>query len=79
MTFKLIRLKQKSKGWNIQFDETIKEFGVPQNAYEDCVYNKVSGSAVVFLVLYMWMTYYLLETTSQHCNLSKFGYLRISP
>ena len=39
--------------WNIHFDETIKEFGFSQNEDEPCVYKKVSGSAVVFLVLYV--------------------------
>ena len=46
-------LKQASRSWNIRFDETIKEFGFSQNVDEPCVYNKVSGSAVVFLVLYL--------------------------
>ena len=36
--------------------KTIKEFGFSQNANEACVYEKVSGSAIVFLD-YMWMTY----------------------
>ena len=35
-----------------------------------CVYKKDSGSAVVLQVLYMWMTYYLMETTSQYYNWS---------
>ena len=72
-------LKQASRSCNIQFEETIKEFGFSKNTYEACVYKKVSGSAVVFLVLYMWMTCFSLEMTSQHCNLSKFCYPRISP
>ena len=42
-----------SRSWNIRFVETIKEFGFSQNTYEACVYKKVSGSAVVFLVLYV--------------------------
>ena len=46
-------LKQASRCWNIQFDETIKEFGFSQNQDEACVYKKVSRSAVVFLVLYV--------------------------
>ena len=43
-------MKQASRSWNIRFDETIKEFGFSQNANEACVYKKISGSAVVFLV-----------------------------
>ena len=46
-------LKQASRSWNIQFDETIKEFGFSQNRDEACVCKKVSGIAVVFLVLYV--------------------------
>ena len=47
-------LKQASRSWNIRFDETIKEFGFSQNHDEACVYKKVSGSVVVFLVLYVY-------------------------
>ena len=46
-------LKQASKSWNIRFDETIKESGFSQNQDEACVYEKVSGSAIVFLMLYV--------------------------
>ena len=46
-------LKQTSRSRKIQFGETIKEFVLSQNANEACVYMKVSGSAVVFLVLYV--------------------------
>ena len=46
-------LKQASRSWNIQFDETIKEFGFSQNLDEPCVYKKTNGSVVVFLVLYV--------------------------
>ena len=46
-------LKQAARSWNIRFEETIKEFGFSQNSDEACVYNKVSGSVVTFLVLYV--------------------------
>ena len=46
-------LKQASRSWNIQFDQTIKEFCFSQNQDEACVYKKVSGSAIVFVVLYV--------------------------
>ena len=49
----IYRLKQASRSWNIRFDETIKEFGFSQNLDEPCVYKKTSGSAVLFLVLYV--------------------------
>ena len=46
-------LRQASRRWNIRFDETIKEFDFIKNIDEPCVYKKVSGSAVTFLVLYV--------------------------
>ncbi|WVZ90430.1 hypothetical protein U9M48_036732 [Paspalum notatum var. saurae] len=46
-------LKQASRSWNIHFDEVIKGFGFRQNEEEPCVYKKASGSAVVFLILYV--------------------------
>ena len=46
-------LKQASRSWNIRFDKTIKEFGFSQNLDEPCVYKKTSGSAIVFIVLYV--------------------------
>ena len=46
-------LKQASRSWNIRFDEVIKGLGFHQNEEEACVYKKESGSAVVFLILYV--------------------------
>ena len=46
-------LKQASRSWNIRFDEAIKKFGFIRNEEEPCVYKKLSGSAIVFLVLYV--------------------------
>ena len=46
-------LKQASRSWNLRFDEVVKEFGFMKNEDEPCVYKKVSGSAIVFLVLYV--------------------------
>ena len=46
-------LKQASRSWNLHFDEAVKEFGFIKNEDEPCVYKKVSGSAIVFLVLYV--------------------------
>ena len=46
-------LKQASRSWNLRFDEAVKEFGFIKNEDEPCVYKKVSGSVVVFLVLYV--------------------------
>ena len=46
-------LKQASCNWNICFDEAIKSFGFSQNMDEPCVYKKVSGSTITFLVIYV--------------------------
>jgi hypothetical protein len=37
----------------MRFDEVVKEFGFIKNVEEPYVYKKVSGSAVVFLVMYV--------------------------
>jgi hypothetical protein len=46
-------LKQASRSWNIRFDEVDKRFGFIKNEEEPCVYKRASGSALVFLVLYV--------------------------
>src|SRR6516162_5228628 len=46
-------LKQASRSWNQRFDETVKEFDFVQNEDDPCVYKKVSGSALTFLLLYV--------------------------
>ena len=39
--------------WNVCFDEVIKGYGFIQTFEEDCIYKKVSGSSVAFLILYV--------------------------
>jgi hypothetical protein len=46
-------LKQASLSWNMYFDEVVKGFGLVKNVEEPCIYKKVSGSAVIFLILYV--------------------------
>ena len=46
-------LVQASRSWNIRFDEMIKAFGFIQTYGEACIYKKVSGSYVAFLILYV--------------------------
>ena len=43
-------LKQAARRWNLCFDEKVKEFGFSRSEDESCVYVKVSGSIVSFLV-----------------------------
>ena len=46
-------LKQASKSWNMRFDEAIRSYDFIKNEEEPCVYKKVSGRAITFLVLYV--------------------------
>ncbi|KAL0355600.1 UNVERIFIED_CONTAM: Retrovirus-related Pol polyprotein from transposon TNT 1-94 [Sesamum radiatum] len=46
-------LKQASRSWNIRFDEVIRGYDFIKKDFDPCVYKKVSGSSVVFLVLYV--------------------------
>ena len=46
-------LKQAFRSWNLRFNDAIKEFGFIKNEDEPCVYKKVSGSSIRFLVLYV--------------------------
>ena len=43
-------LVQASRSWNIRFDKMIKAFGFMQVYGETCIYNKVSGSSIAFLI-----------------------------
>ena len=46
-------LVQASWSWNIRFDEVIKSYGFIQTYGEACIYKKVSGSSIAFLILYV--------------------------
>ena len=45
-------LKQASRSWNIRFDQAIKSYGFIKNIDDSCVYKKIQGKSVAFLVLY---------------------------
>ena len=46
-------LVQASRSWNMCFDELIKAYSFIQTFGEACIYKKVSGSFVAFLILYV--------------------------
>ena len=46
-------LAQASRSWNIRFDSGIKAYGFIQTFGEACIYKKVSGSSIAFLILYV--------------------------
>ena len=46
-------LKQASRQWYLRFHEVISSFGFVENVMDQCIYQKVSGSKICFLVLYV--------------------------
>ena len=46
-------LVQASRSWNKCSDSVIKAFGFLQTFGEACIYKKVSGSSIAFLILYV--------------------------
>ena len=46
-------LVQASRSWNICFDSVIKAYGFIHTFGEACIYKKVSGSSIAFLILYV--------------------------
>ena len=46
-------LKQASRTWNIRFDQAITLYGFEKSPDEPCVYKRIQGTKVVFLVLYI--------------------------
>ena len=50
----LYGLVQASRSWNKHFDSVIKAYGFIQTFGEACIYKKVSGSSVAFLILYVY-------------------------
>ncbi|KAL0292799.1 UNVERIFIED_CONTAM: Retrovirus-related Pol polyprotein from transposon TNT 1-94 [Sesamum radiatum] len=46
-------LKQAAGSWNTRFDEVIQCYDFIKNDYDPCVYKKISGISVAYLVLYV--------------------------
>ena len=46
-------LRQASRSWNIRFDEVVTDLGFIKSKEDACLYKKLSGSSVVFLILYL--------------------------
>ena len=46
-------LKQASRSWNNRFDQAIKTFSFDKNPDEPCVYKRIQGATIIFLVLYV--------------------------
>ncbi|KAL0412308.1 UNVERIFIED_CONTAM: hypothetical protein Slati_3820500 [Sesamum latifolium] len=43
-------LKQASQSWNTHFDEVIRDYNFIKNEHDPCLYKKISGSSVAYLV-----------------------------
>ncbi|KAL0361206.1 UNVERIFIED_CONTAM: Retrovirus-related Pol polyprotein from transposon TNT 1-94 [Sesamum radiatum] len=52
-------LKQASRSWNTYFDEVIRGYDFMKNDYDPCIYKKISGSSVAYLVLMSMISYSL--------------------
>ncbi|KAL0287803.1 UNVERIFIED_CONTAM: hypothetical protein Sradi_7116800 [Sesamum radiatum] len=46
-------LNQAFRSWKTRFDEIIRDYDFIKNDYDPCVYKKISGSSVEYLVLYV--------------------------
>ncbi|KAL0394351.1 UNVERIFIED_CONTAM: hypothetical protein Slati_4401300 [Sesamum latifolium] len=46
-------LKQASRSWNTHFDEVIRGYDFIKNDYDPCIYKKISGSSIAYLMLYV--------------------------
>ncbi|KAL0439582.1 UNVERIFIED_CONTAM: Retrovirus-related Pol polyprotein from transposon RE1 [Sesamum latifolium] len=46
-------LKQASRSWNTHFDEVIRGYDSIKNDYDPCIYKKISGSSIAYLVIYV--------------------------
>ena len=46
-------VKQASCQWYLKFHDVISSFGFIKNVMDQCTYHKVSGSKIIFLVLYV--------------------------
>ncbi|KAL0463025.1 UNVERIFIED_CONTAM: Retrovirus-related Pol polyprotein from transposon RE1 [Sesamum latifolium] len=46
-------LKQASQSWNTRFDEVIRGYDFIKNDHDPCIYKKINGSSVAYLVLYV--------------------------
>ena len=45
-------LRQAPRSWNIHFDEVVTGFGFIKSEEESCLYKKLSGSSIVFCLVY---------------------------
>ena len=49
----IFSLKKASRQWYHKFHQVITSFGFEENAVDECIYHKFSGSKFIFFVLYV--------------------------
>ena len=49
----IYELKQASRQWYLKFHDVISSFGFVENLMDQCIYQKVSGSKIYFLIPYV--------------------------
>ena len=49
----IYNLKQASRQWYLRFNDIIASFRFMENTIDQCIYLKVSGSKVIFLIMYV--------------------------
>ena len=49
----IYELKQASRQWYLKFHDVISSFGFEKSIMDQCIYQKVSGSKICFLILYV--------------------------
>ena len=46
-------LKEASRQWYLKFDQIVNSYGFKENVVDQCIYMKVNGSSIIFLVLHV--------------------------
>ena len=76
-------LKQVSHKWYLKFHDVISSFGFEENIMDQCIYQKVIGSKICFLILYVddillatndrGLMHEVKQFLSNHCDLKDMG------
>jgi len=43
-------LEQASRLWHLKFDDVVTSYGFVENSMDHCIYLKVSGSSLIFIL-----------------------------
>ena len=70
-------LVQTSRSWNIRFYELIEAYSFIHTFGEACIYKKVSGSSVAFLILYVDGILLIRNDTEFLNSIKGYSWIRI--